>query len=70
MFFGCLLAIVGGALRAGSVHIAILLVARFISGLGIGVLVITVPLWQSEISSPATRGALVGVHGKLNLITE
>ncbi|KAJ5419999.1 hypothetical protein N7465_002518 [Penicillium sp. CMV-2018d] len=63
IFLGSLLAVIGGGLQAGSVHIAMFLVARLISGIGIGNLVIIVPLWQSEVSSPATRGLLVGFHG-------
>jgi hypothetical protein len=32
----CLVTVVGGALQAGSVHIAMYLVFRFITGLGVG----------------------------------
>lgn len=32
----CLVTIVGGALQAGSVHIAMYLVFRFVTGLGVG----------------------------------
>jgi hypothetical protein len=31
----------------------------------IGILVVLVPLFQSEIAPPATRGFLVAQHGKL-----
>jgi len=41
------------------------LVARLITGLGIGALVTLVPLYQSEISPPRIRGLLVGMHGVL-----
>lgn len=68
MFIACLFAIIGGALQAGSVHIAMFLVARFIAGVGIGGLVMLVPLWQSEISPPHSRGLLVGLHGVSILI--
>ena len=36
LFIGAVFAIVGGALQAGSVHIAMYIVARFITGFGIG----------------------------------
>ncbi|KAL4875014.1 general substrate transporter [Aspergillus karnatakaensis] len=55
--------VIGGALQAGSVHIAMFLVARFMTGLGIGGLLMLVPLWQSEVSPPGHRGLLVGLHG-------
>ncbi|KAL4780340.1 major facilitator superfamily domain-containing protein [Aspergillus varians] len=63
IFIATVVAIVGGALQAGSVHIAMFLVARFITGFGIGGLVMLVPLWQSEVAPPHSRGLLVGLHG-------
>ncbi|KIW50162.1 hypothetical protein PV05_11777 [Exophiala xenobiotica] len=57
--------VIGGALQAGSVHIAMFLVMRFITGFGIGALVGLVPLYQSEMSPPRIRGLLVGMHGVL-----
>ncbi|KAK6373981.1 hypothetical protein LTS17_007951 [Exophiala oligosperma] len=55
--------VVGGALQAGSVHIAMFIVARLLAGLGIGSLFAAVPLFQSEVSPPKTRGLIVGLHG-------
>ncbi|CRG88781.1 putative quinate permease [Talaromyces islandicus] len=59
----CVFCIVGGAIQAGSVHISMLLVGRFISGFGVGFMATLVPIYQSEIAPPETRGALVGSHG-------
>jgi MFS family permease len=59
----CVFCIFGGAIQAGSVHIAMLLVGRFISGFGVGFMATLVPIYQSEIAPPETRGALVGSHG-------
>lgn len=36
ILIACLVTVVGGALQAGSVHIAMYLVFRFITGLGVG----------------------------------
>ncbi|TPX09416.1 uncharacterized protein E0L32_009460 [Thyridium curvatum] len=58
-----IVAIVGGALQAGAVAIAMLLVARFITGIGVAMLVTLVPIFQSEIAPPASQGFLVGQHG-------
>lgn len=55
--------VVGGALQASSVHIAMFLVMRFVTGSGVGLIVGAVPLYQSEISPPHSRGLLVGLHG-------
>lgn len=48
-----------------SVDIPMFVVARFIMGFGIGVLVTLVPLYQSEVSPPESRGLMVGLHGVL-----
>ncbi|KAH7921398.1 general substrate transporter [Leucogyrophana mollusca] len=58
-----IISLVGGALQAGSVDIAMLLVARFITGWGIGMMVVLIPIFQAEISPPSSRGLLVGQHG-------
>ncbi|KAH7354820.1 general substrate transporter [Rhexocercosporidium sp. MPI-PUGE-AT-0058] len=63
LFCASLLAIIGGGLQAGSVHLAMFLVARFITGFAVGGLVMIVPLWQSEVAPPHARGLLVGLHG-------
>ncbi|CRG91746.1 Putative polyol transporter 2 [Talaromyces islandicus] len=63
ILIAALVTVVGGALQAGSVHIAMYLVFRFITGIGVGALVALVPLYQSEISPPKIRGFLVGIHG-------
>ena len=80
LYVACIFGIVGGALQAGSVHIAMYLVARFITGIAVGrskhmlepysadvhsgALVTLVPLFQAEIAPPASRGFLVAQHGK------
>ncbi|KIX99383.1 uncharacterized protein Z520_04959 [Fonsecaea multimorphosa CBS 102226] len=63
LFVASIVTTVGGALQAGSVHIAMYIVARLITGLGIGALVTLVPLYQSEVAPPKIRGLLVGIHG-------
>ncbi|KAK5032811.1 hypothetical protein LTS07_004221 [Exophiala sideris] len=63
VFVSAFVAILGGALQAGSVHIGMFIAARLVAGLGIGSLFAAVPLYQSEISPPSVRGLLVGLHG-------
>jgi MFS family permease len=60
----CLFLVIGGALQAASVHIGMFLAMRFITGMGVGMVVGSVPLYQSEVSPPKIRGLLVGLHGK------
>jgi MFS family permease len=63
MMGGCTILIVGGALCAGAVDIAMFLVGRFIAGTGAGILACVVPMYQAEVSTPETRGAMVCVTG-------
>lgn len=63
IFIGGVFCVVGGALQAGSVHIVMFLIARFLVGCGIGCLVTMTPLYQSEVSPTNIRGFLVGMHG-------
>jgi MFS family permease len=63
MQIGCCVLIVGGALCSGAVDMAMFLVGRFIAGLGAGVLACVVPIYQAEVSTADTRGAMVCVTG-------
>jgi MFS family permease len=63
IFVGCVLDIIGSALSAGAVQIAMFIVGRFVVGLGVGFLLVLVPLYESEITPHDKRGLLVGLHG-------
>ena len=58
-----LISIIGGALSAGSVHVAMLIVERILQGSGLGALATLVPIYLSEASTPSKRGMLTGLHG-------
>ncbi|KAL4901144.1 hypothetical protein BDW74DRAFT_170316 [Aspergillus multicolor] len=60
---GAAILILGGALCSGAVHIAMFLVGRFVAGLGAGILACIVPIYQAEVSTADTRGAMVCVTG-------
>ncbi|OCK80946.1 general substrate transporter [Lepidopterella palustris CBS 459.81] len=59
---GAMCVVVGGALQAGSVDPAMLSVARTVLGLGLGLLLPGVPLYQAEVAPPHSRGLMVGLH--------
>jgi sugar porter (SP) family MFS transporter len=63
MQIGCVVLIVGGALCAGAVNMAMFLVGRFIAGVGAAILACIVPIYQAEVSTAETRGAMVAVTG-------
>ena len=56
MRLGALVTIVGSAIQTGSVDIAMFLVARFIGGFGIGMLVVLIPIYQAEICKCRHQG--------------
>ncbi|KAG6841474.1 hypothetical protein C0991_010662 [Blastosporella zonata] len=58
---GCIFALWGGAMQSGASNVATLLVGRIIGGIAIGVLSMTVPLYNTEIAPPKNRGFLVGL---------
>ncbi|OAG34090.1 hypothetical protein AYO21_11759 [Fonsecaea monophora] len=49
---------IAGALQAGSVHIAMFLVARVLNGVGAGIIIANTPVYMSEIAPAHTRGIL------------
>ena len=57
------IAAAGGALAAGSVHIAMLIIVRIIQGCGLGGLATLTPVYLAETSTPKKRGMLTGLHG-------
>ncbi|KAJ5980045.1 MFS transporter [Penicillium waksmanii] len=63
MQFGCAILIIGGALCAGAVNMDMFLAGRFIAGMGAATLACIVPIYQAEVSTAETRGAMVCVTG-------
>jgi MFS family permease len=63
MMLGSAILMIGGALCGGAYNIAMFLVGRFIAGWGAGMLACAVPMYQAEISTPQTRGAMVCTTG-------
>ncbi|KAJ5587147.1 uncharacterized protein N7459_002912 [Penicillium hispanicum] len=61
----CAICIISAIIQAASVHIAMLLVARFFNGVGSSMINTLIPLYQSEVSPPSSRGRMVGSHGFL-----
>ncbi|KIM94672.1 hypothetical protein OIDMADRAFT_149330 [Oidiodendron maius Zn] len=60
---GAVIFITGGALQAGSVNQGMYLGARFITGVGMGSLWTTIPMYQAELSTPDSRGFMVSMTG-------
>ncbi|KAK5999355.1 hypothetical protein QM012_005573 [Aureobasidium pullulans] len=56
---GAIVVVIGAILQASSFSLAQLIVGRFVTGLGFGILSATAPNWQSECSDSNYRGAVV-----------
>jgi MFS family permease len=63
LLFASIIAIIGGALTAGSVHVAMLIVVRILQGAGLGALATITPIYLAETATAAKRGLLTGLHG-------
>ncbi|KAJ8501694.1 hypothetical protein ONZ51_g429 [Trametes cubensis] len=62
MMFSCLVLCLGVALQTGASDLATFIVGRFFAGLGVGLVSILVPLYQSECSPKQIRGAIVSCY--------
>ena len=58
---GALIAAVGGILQCASVNLAMLLVGRIVSGWAIGLMSMSIPVYQAECAHPRMRGLIVGL---------
>ncbi|KAG8781887.1 hypothetical protein FRC12_021421 [Ceratobasidium sp. 428] len=59
------IATVGTVLQTAAVHIGMLICGRIVTGIAVGCMILTVPVYNSEISPPKHRGLLVGFSGQL-----
>ncbi|KAK5082619.1 hypothetical protein LTR70_007537 [Exophiala xenobiotica] len=60
--------IIGGVLQTASMSFPMLVVARFVGGIGVGMLAMVAPLYISEIAPPEIRGTLL-VLQELSIVT-
>jgi sugar porter (SP) family MFS transporter len=58
IFWGSMIFLVGGALQTVATGMPMMLIGRFVAGLGVGALTTIVPVYQSEISPPHNRGRM------------
>ncbi|KAF8199532.1 sugar transporter [Pholiota molesta] len=62
---GALFAMWGCAMQAGASNVATLIVGRIVAGIAIGILSMTVPLYNTEVAPPKIRGFLVGLNQQM-----
>lgn len=63
IFLAACIVVIGTILQATPFGIAQLIVARIITGLGVGAFTATVPMWVTECSKAHNRGKLVMLEG-------
>jgi len=62
ILIGAVIFCLGGALQTGAQGISYLYSGRVIAGLGVGILVMIVPMYQAEIAHPSIRGRITGLQ--------
>lgn len=62
IMLGSIIFLLGGALQTGADNISFLYAGRFIAGLGVGMLVMVIPLYQAELAHPSIRGRITALQ--------
>jgi len=58
---GAIIGTVGAILQAAAYHLAMMLIGRIIAGFAVGLLSMSVPVYQSECAHPKIRGLIIGI---------
>lgn len=62
---GAMVCVVGAILQAASVHLGMMLVGRIITGWAVGIMSMSVPVYQAELAHPKSRGLIVGLSQQM-----
>ncbi|KAF2639677.1 general substrate transporter [Massarina eburnea CBS 473.64] len=61
VMLGAIVNFIGAALQAGAQNLAMILVGRILAGWAVGIMSMSVPVYQSECAHPSKRGLMVGI---------
>ncbi|CAI6233727.1 unnamed protein product [Periconia digitata] len=61
VLIGAVINLVGAALQAGARNLAMILVGRIMAGWAVGLMSMSVPVYQTECAHPSKRGLIVGI---------
>ncbi|KAL2815273.1 general substrate transporter [Aspergillus cavernicola] len=61
---GAVIALVAGIIQAASVHIGMLIAGRIVGGFAVGIMNMTIPIYNSEIAPSHKRGLIAGLHAQ------
>ncbi|KAK2625800.1 hypothetical protein QTJ16_005112 [Diplocarpon rosae] len=59
---GSVVYLLGGALQTGAANLHMMWAGRWLAGVGVGFLVMIIPLYQSEIAHPSIRGMITSLQ--------
>ncbi|KAK4199489.1 MFS sugar transporter-like protein [Triangularia verruculosa] len=65
IMIGAMIALVGAILQAAAQNLAMILVGRIIAGWAVGLMSMSVPVYQSECAHPKIRGLIVGLSQQM-----
>ena len=61
ILIGAAINLFGAALQTGARNLAMILIGRILAGWAVGVMSMSVPIYQSECAHPKIRGLIVGL---------
>ncbi|KAH8144591.1 uncharacterized protein LAJ45_11426 [Morchella importuna] len=62
--FAALVALISGIVQAAAVDVSMLIVGRILGGFAVGIMNLTIPIYNSEIAPPSKRGMVTGLHAQ------
>jgi MFS family permease len=67
---GAAIATVGGVLQCASVSLSMILIGRIVAGWAVGLMSMSVPVYQAECAHPNIRGMIVGLSKYMTCANE
>ncbi|KFY93020.1 hypothetical protein V500_03954 [Pseudogymnoascus sp. VKM F-4518 (FW-2643)] len=62
--FASVFALIAGIIQAAATEVGMLIAGRIIGGFAVGIMNVTIPIYNSEIAPPSKRGMITGLHAQ------
>ncbi|KAL7757110.1 hypothetical protein ACKLNR_014103 [Fusarium oxysporum f. sp. zingiberi] len=66
--WGCAILVAGAVMQTAAYHVPVMIIGRFIAGVGNGMNTTAIPVWQSETADPRHRGRFMVLQLGLNQV--
>ncbi|RJE18102.1 MFS sugar transporter [Aspergillus sclerotialis] len=63
---GALICLIGAILQASAMNLAMILIGRILAGWAVGLMSMSVPVYQAECAHPSSRGLIIGLAQQMN----